>query len=212
MLRENRFASEDELLRAVISDSDREAVKKKIEQVESELKTKRGSLEQAEKNVDSLRHRELGRETLETVRSKIETLAQEISEYEKQLVEKKEKLAVNDDRKKTEAEARIQQAEQEKVVKVWKTLNDLIGDSQGKKFVEYVQGLTLQKLIRAANRHLSVLNSRYNIVSDGKSFDIRLYDSENGASRLAASLSGGETFLLSLSLALGLSSLASQRV
>lgn len=212
MLRENRFASEDEVLRAVISDSDRDAVKKKIEQVESELKTKRGSLEQAEKNVDSLRHRELGRETLETVRSKIDTLVQEISGYEKQLVEKKEKLAVNDDRKKTEAEARIQQAEQEKVVKVWKTLNDLIGDSQGKKFVEYVQGLTLQKLIRAANRHLSVLNSRYSIVSDGKSFDIRLYDSENGASRLAASLSGGETFLLSLSLALGLSSLASQRV
>ncbi len=211
-LRENRFSSEDELQRAVISDADRDAMKKKIAQVESDLGTGRGRLEQAEKYVDSLRHRELGRETLETVRSKIETLGKEISEYEVQLIEKKEKLAVNEDRKKTEAETRIQQAEQEKVVKVWKTLNELIGDSQGKKFVEYVQGLTLKKLIRAANRHLSSLNSRFNIESDNGGFDLRIYDSENGASRLAANLSGGETFLVSLALALGLSSLASQRV
>ncbi len=212
MLRENRFSSEDELLRAVISDSDRDAIREKIEQVESDLKTRRGRLDQAEKNVAQLRLREIGRETLETVRSKIETLGREISEYDVRLVEKKEKLAVNDDRKKTVAEARIQQAEQEKVVKIWKTLNDLIGDSQGKKFVEYVQGLTLKKLIRAANSHLSCLDSRYKIESDSGSFDIRLYDAQCGASRLAAGLSGGETFLVSLSLALGLSSLASQRV
>ncbi len=56
------------------------------------------------------------------------------------------------------------------------------------------------------------LDPRYKIETDGSGLNISLYDSECGVSRLAANLSGGESFLVSLSLALGLSSLASQRV
>ena len=84
--------------------------------------------------------------------------------------------------------------------------------SDGKKFVEYVQQLTLRKLISAANTHLHGLDPRYKIETDETGLNISLYDAECGTSRLAANLSGGETFLVSLSLALGLSSLASQRV
>ena len=212
MLRENRFSSEDELQRSLIPEAVRVDIKKKIEKAASDLNMQSGRLKQAEERVEQLRHRELGRETLETARSKIETLGKEIESFEKQLIEKRKALDINAERKKSKAALEIQKSDQEAVTKVWETLNELIGSADGKKFVEYVQGLTLKKLIVEANRHLAYLDSRYQIQPGTESFDIRLYDAECGKERVMANLSGGETFLVSLSLALGLSSLASRHV
>ena len=77
--------------------------------------------------------------------------------------------------------------------------------------MNYVQQLTLKKLIVAANKHLCALAPRYKLKYDN-SMNMGLYDAECGMARPVANLSGGESFLVSLSLALGLSSLASQRV
>ena len=97
--------------------------------------------------------------------------------------------------------------------RVWLDLDDLVGSQDGKKFRIFVQSLTLEALVQAANHHLKELARRYRLERvPGTDMDLQIVDSVLGDERRSVqSLSGGETFLVSLGLALGLSSLATQR-
>lgn len=97
--------------------------------------------------------------------------------------------------------------------RVWLQLDELLGSQDGKKFRVFVQSLTLEALVEAANRHLHDLARRYRLERVPKTdMDLQVIDSVLGDERRSVqSLSGGETFLVSLALALGLSSLATQR-
>ena len=98
----------------------------------------------------------------------------------------------------------------EEEFKRWNMLRDLIGSADGKKFRIYAQSLTLRKLINLANRHLERLNDRYYIMkSEMEDLTLNIADRYQGNSvRSMTTLSGGESFLISLALALGLSDLA----
>jgi exonuclease SbcC len=111
------------------------------------------------------------------------------------------------------AEIERQQAEEQK----WARLSELIGSSDGKKFRNYAQQFTLDVLLGYANRHLSQLARRYRLErvasTNGPSLALMVRDQDMGGDvRPVNSLSGGETFLVSLALALGLASLSSNRV
>lgn len=96
----------------------------------------------------------------------------------------------------------------------WKELTKLIGSAKGDSFSKFAQSLTLAQLIGLANRRLKNLTDRYLLLSPREEQDelfvVDLYQGQ--AERTITSLSGGETFTLSLALALGLSDLASQNV
>ena len=96
----------------------------------------------------------------------------------------------------------------------WSRLNDLIGAADGKKFMEYAQLITFRGLIKEANEKLRGFSSRYTLIASDKgdlSFDV--IDNDNNAQqRPADGLSGGETFITSLALALGLSSMNSSNL
>lgn len=96
----------------------------------------------------------------------------------------------------------------------WSNLNALIGSSDGQKFRLFAQGLTLARLTELANRHLQQLTDRYSILkSREKDLELLIEDHyQASAIRPMATLSGGESFLVSLALALGLSDLASHKV
>ena len=92
----------------------------------------------------------------------------------------------------------------------WKTLHDLIGSNDGTKFSRFAQGLTLARLVGLANDHLRQFNDRYQLRrKDATSLALLVADAYDDCLRDASTLSGGETFLVSLALALGLSELAS---
>jgi exonuclease SbcC len=98
----------------------------------------------------------------------------------------------------------------------WDKLRALIGSADGSVFARFAQGLTLERLTILANRHLVQLNRRYSIrrAADGEAGDLELEivdHDQADAARPMRSLSGGESFLVSLALALGLSELASGR-
>lgn len=101
-------------------------------------------------------------------------------------------------------------AQQEKECLRWAKLNDVIGNADGKKFRSFAQGLTLSKLIFLANRHLAKLNGRYLIHKNEKEdLSLEIIDTYQADHRRSMNtLSGGESFLVSLALALGLSDLA----
>lgn len=104
-----------------------------------------------------------------------------------------------------------QQRDRQKVrYEGWKELNELIGTSTGDKFKEFAQALHLGRIVARANLHLQRLRPRYVLDTQlGKgnlpTLDFEIIDKENaGQRRSLSSLSGGETFLVSLALALAL--------
>lgn len=108
--------------------------------------------------------------------------------------------------------------EQRKEFNRWERLYQLIGkspNSRGRhKFRDFAQGITLDKLLRYTNRHLAVFfDERYELRRNSDtSLEIDIVDTfQANHHRRLSTLSGGETFLVSLSLALGLSDLASHQ-
>ena len=106
---------------------------------------------------------------------------------------------------------------QQEVERRWGRMNELIGSSDGKKFRNYAQQFTLDVLLGYANSHLSHLARRYRLervpTAGGPSLGLLVRDQDMGGEvRSVNSLSGGESFLVSLALALGLASLSSNRV
>lgn len=101
---------------------------------------------------------------------------------------------------------------------LWKTMNDLIGDATGNKFSNFVQDLTLEQLIGFANKRLTEFSDRYLLdipTADeaDKSDTLKVFDKYMGnARRSVKTLSGGETFLVSLAMAFALSDIASRNV
>ncbi|MBN2816042.1 MAG: nuclease sbcCD [Campylobacterales bacterium] len=92
----------------------------------------------------------------------------------------------------------------------------MIGSANGDKFAKFAQGITLDQLIYLANKHLEILSPRYELKraeESSKQLEIEIVDGFQGdVVRGVNTLSGGESFIVSLSLALGLSSLASQKI
>ena len=92
---------------------------------------------------------------------------------------------------------------------IWQRLDSLIGSARGDKYRKFAQGLTLDHLLHLANRHLARLHGRYLLrrKSTGE-LELDIVDSWQGdAARDTRTLSGGESFLVSLALALALSDL-----
>ncbi|CAO3357002.1 AAA family ATPase [Azospirillum melinis] len=93
---------------------------------------------------------------------------------------------------------------------LWGKMAQLIGSSTGQKMRNFAQSLSLDLLLTHANRHLEDLARRYRLERvAGADLEIQVVDREMGDERRGVhSLSGGELFLVSLALALGLSAMA----
>jgi exonuclease SbcC len=96
----------------------------------------------------------------------------------------------------------------------WENLHELIGSADGKKYRNFAQGLTFEMMIGHANRQLQKMTDRYLLVRDDtQPLELNVVDNyQAGEIRSTKNLSGGESFIVSLSLALGLSHMASKNV
>ncbi|MDE5877642.1 MAG: AAA family ATPase [Muribaculaceae bacterium] len=93
----------------------------------------------------------------------------------------------------------------------WHSLNELIGDASGTKFRLIAQSYVLDTLIQHANVYMTALTERYTLEVTPGTFIISIVDAWQGYTRrVASTLSGGESFLVSLALALALSDIGSR--
>ncbi|WP_127844892.1 AAA family ATPase [Psychroflexus aestuariivivens] len=107
-------------------------------------------------------------------------------------------------------------SEEQKNNRKWEVLNELIGDATGNKFNKFAQDLTLKHLIVLGNKRLEKLHDRYQLdkaVDHENPDQLYVIDQHMGGMRRSVkTLSGGETFMISLALALALSDLAAQNI
>jgi exonuclease SbcC len=118
----------------------------------------------------------------------------------------------NDDRLRVEKQALFQQIDAQRACyDLWQRLSSLIGSADGAKYRKFAQGLTLDHLIYLANRQLTQLHGRYQLNRKlAGDLEMEVLDMWQGdVSRDTRTLSGGESFLVSLALALALSDLVS---
>jgi exonuclease SbcC len=126
-------------------------------------------------------------------------------------------LAQDDDKRHRSSAMLAEIEHQESITQRWARMDDLIGSADGKRFRNYAQQFTLDVLLGYANAHLNHLSRRYQLEriqnNAAPSLALLVRDQDMGGEmRSVHSLSGGESFLVSLALALGLASLSSNRV
>jgi exonuclease SbcC len=132
----------------------------------------------------------------------------------KQLSEEANAVLISDKTRRQMNQRLVEQIRhQDEKTDPWRRLNDLIGSADGAKFRMIAQRRTLDVLLRYANHQLNILSARYRLDRLPESLNLIVVDRDMGdEQRSVHSLSGGESFLVSLSLALGLASLTSNRL
>lgn len=145
---------------------------------------------------------------------RIAQLAQISSELQQKIGSINQQLQANQ-QKKTQQQKQLQHIEQQQnELNKWAKLHALIGSADGKKFRNFAQGITFDIMVGHANQQLQKMTPRYLLIRDTEQpLDINIMDNyQAGEIRSTKNLSGGESFIVSLALALGLSTMASQQV
>lgn len=151
---------------------------------------------------------------LADIESSLAILEPQHGEQSQQLGAAKQRLE-QDNQNRATGEAKGRELEQaRKEATVWQQLDALIGSADGKKFRKFAQSMTMELLLAHANGELASLAPRYLLQRvKAQDLELQVVDCDMGDEiRSTSSLSGGESFLVSLALALGLSSLASEKV
>ncbi len=211
----NHTVTQQELRQALEHDHDwLEQERIAIDAFKSALHTARGLAKERARKLEG--HRisatpELPREDVATV---LGTLAEEIKASQEDWGKLHARRIEDDQKRKTTESIQYELDLQRARWQTWESLRELIGSADGSKFRNFAQGLTLDLLVAHANVHLRDLARRYLLQrSPGTEMELQVIDREMGDEvRGIHSLSGGESFLVSLALALGLASLASDRV
>lgn len=180
----------------------------------SQLKIINQSLENTQEQLDEMGKDFEANNLLELENKKKETEIT-IQNLDKEILNLTNQLLNQDNLVKDIKIIRSRVEEERKRSKKWLLLNELIGDARGAKFNNFAQDLTLMHLLAMANHRLTKLNDRYQMdrPKNGEGEDLVVIDLHMGSERRSVkTLSGGETFMLSLALALALSDLASQNV
>ena len=158
--------------------------------------------------------KQCGQETAVDLREEQRVLGLELDVLQQRIGADRERLAANSLRKQQSEAQRLAVVTQKKEQERWDLLHQLIGSADGKKFRVFAQGLTFAVMISHANRQLGKMNDRYILLRDPKEpLALQVIDNyQAGEVRSTRNLSGGESFLVSLALSLGLSAMASHNV
>jgi exonuclease SbcC len=212
-LQKSGFADMTDFTFSMLDQATELQIKSHKESIEEKINALKGAFAQNELELKDQGAKELTEAGIEELRENAESLQKQkeeliahnarigqILQENNQLAEKY--LSINQDIEKFRKE-----------YDRWKILSDMIGSATGAEFNVFAQGLTLARLVFLANRYLQKLNPRYQIRRKPHSdLDLEIIDRYQADNvRSMKTLSGGETFLVSLALALGLSDLAGNK-
>lgn len=218
ILRTESIESVAQLKSFILTEAQAEQIRQKKKEIELRQERLKTEKDTAMKEIEVLTKRLTSNEALPVLESNYAKLEEAFGNLNQQIGILKKTLEA-DAKAKEKQEALLEKLkEMKKEEALWKTMNDLIGDSTGKRFSNFVQDLTLEQLIGYANLRLKDMNDRYILdipTADeaDKNDSLKVFDSHQGdARRSINTLSGGETFMVSLAMAFALSDLAAKNV
>ena len=208
------FTDESHFVSLRLSADARQALQTQYEQLKTQESNVVALLKKAEETLATLAqapHSEATLEDLQALKNsedaRMEALIRAINTSEA-------KLAVDEKARTEFAEHTRLINAQEIEAQRWGMLRQLIGSADGKKFRNFAQGITFEMVVYLANIELQKLTKRY-LLTRNKDNELELEVIDNyqaGQIRSTKNLSGGESFLVSLALALGLAKMSSRNV
>lgn len=194
-----------------VSDKVIDEIKQYIELINNELNQSKGAVEQAKNNNKAIELQKptfADNETHETIVDALNNLNQELDAANQRIGNISNQLKTDNDNKKNWKAKELMYNKAKKEFQKWDKLNKLFGDADGKKFRTIAQSYILKELLIKANSYLNELSDRYELDCQSNSLTILVRDMYMGGNlRPVDMISGGESFVVSLALALGLSSL-----
>lgn len=207
------FGDEASLRAALLDEDEARALRARLQQCDRQRHALQAQQQQLEQR-RATHQRSQPEETTESaaaLAAQLEQLRLALRDNARQQGEAQQQLQ-SDARLREQQQSLMTQIEEDEVaLDQWSQLNDLIGSASGDKFRRFAQGLTLDHLVALANRQLDRLHGRYLLqrrASDALELDV-IDTWQADAARDTRTLSGGESFLVSLALALALSDLVS---
>jgi len=197
----------------ILNDNEVNSIKERKIQLSTHKTELETALKSIKENLKAYRAKDSFEETLELINVDLIQLEKSQKELLTGIGQLTEQLNQDENSLKRIATFQTELDKLEKEQEKWALLHSIIGDAQGNKFANYAQGLTLQNLVVLANKRLKQLSDRYLLTkpeSDGQLQVIDLYQGET--KRAVSTLSGGESFMVSLALALSLSDMASKNI
>lgn len=190
-----------------------EKARKEVETAQNGLSGLQGELKQIASSIEELQVRQKQIEFPEQLPEAIKKQQEENLNTERSLSIIEARLLQQAKNKAVVEQIAKELSEKQSVADRWAKLNKLIGSADGAKFKVIAQSYTLNLLLLHANKHLSYLSKRYKLQQVPGTLALQVVDCDMcDEIRTVYSLSGGESFLISLALALGLSSLSSNNL
>lgn len=207
------FDDEASLRAALLEEEEARALRGRLQQLEQQRQALQAQRQQlTERRAAHQQSRPEGAaENAAALEAQLEDLRLALRDNARQQGEAQQQLQSDARLREQQQSLMTQIEEDEAALAHWSQLNDLIGSASGDKFRRFAQGLTLDHLVALANRQLDRLHGRYLLqrrASDALELDV-IDTWQADAARDTRTLSGGESFLVSLALALALSDLVS---
>lgn len=211
---ETGFADEQGFLAAVLSASERAELAARARAMDERQTELNARLKDRQSRLAEEIARSLTDQTLAQLQLECDALNESRRQLSEQTAGLRHQLQQNAEARQQISEKQAAMDAQRTECQRWDALHSLIGSADGKKYRNFAQGLTFDMMIGHANRQLQKMTDRYLLVRD-RTLPLELNVVDNyqaGEERSTRNLSGGESFIVSLALALGLSQMSSRNV
>ncbi|WP_417578912.1 AAA family ATPase [Nitrincola sp.] len=184
-----------------------------LEQQRSDLHQLEGQYLSLQESLETALAQQSETETEAVLQTQADQLADTLRQMSMQLGQLQQQLQQDCQLRESLGALQLKIDQQQQQCDRWQQLNHLIGAKDGAKYRRFAQGLTLDHLISLANTQLERLHNRFQLARrEAAELEIEVIDTwQADARRDTRTLSGGESFLVSLALALGLSDLVSHK-
>ena len=205
------FANEQEFLDIRLDNDVLDKLQAKLNDIEARKNNIEGQLSNAHKKFAELISQSVTNKSSVEVENELNEVIEQLNEIQRKTGEIESTIKHLKEQLEKLTSLKNELEQQESKTEKWNMLDKLIGSADGNKFRVFAQKQTLAIVVKHANEQLKNMRNRYTlrITPNDENLSLSVIDREQaGEIRPTKNLSGGESFIVSLALALGLSQIS----